>query len=225
MLRIGARGIQFIGGNVLCLIEAFDDGHIVFDLKSEDIYDDRAGRIMPERWKLFGNKAFDAEILQADGVDHSGGGLNEARRRITQHGFAGNALRYEAPDAAQRNDVLELDAVAEGTAGGDDWIDQIEAGEHDAHVRLHWQFLREWQRSGCSESASEAITGAAPVMAESIVPAVGASRDSTVWLAALRSAARRWCVRTPTAAECVERVLRSSARFANRASELQRGDG
>jgi hypothetical protein len=71
----------------------------------------------------------DADILQADGVEHAGGGLDDARRGVAGHGLQRDSLGDESADAVQRDDFFKLDAVAEGAAGGDDRVGQLDAGQ------------------------------------------------------------------------------------------------
>ena len=89
----------------------------------------------------------DADVLQADGVEHAGGGLDDARRGMTGHGLEGDALGDEGADAFERDDLFKFDAVAEGAAGGDDRVDQLDAGELHFHVGFHARiFPSEWMR-------------------------------------------------------------------------------
>ena len=87
--------------------------------------------------QLVANECFDADVLQADGVQHAGGGLDDAGRGVAGHGFAGEAFDDQAADAVERDDVFKLDAIAEGSAGGDDRVAELDPGEADRHIRLH----------------------------------------------------------------------------------------
>ena len=73
-----------------------------------------------ELGELFCDEGADAHVLEADGVDHAGGGLDDAGRGVAGHGLAGEAFGDEGADVVEGDDVFELDAVAEGSAGGDD---------------------------------------------------------------------------------------------------------
>ena len=61
---------------------------------------------------------------------------NNARRRIAGHGLARKPLGDEAAEFFERDDLFELDAVAEGAAGGDDRVRQWNTREAHAQVRL-----------------------------------------------------------------------------------------
>ena len=68
------------------------------------------------------DEAVHADALQADGVQHAGGRLDDARRRVA---FAlGNEqpLHADAAERGQIDDVGVLEAVAEAAAGGDDRV-------------------------------------------------------------------------------------------------------
>ena len=106
-----------------------DDGDVVFDGVAEDVDDDGAAGIVAQLGELFCDEALDADVLQADGVDHAGGGLDEAGRRVAGHGLAGEALGDEAADAVEGDDLFKLDAIAEGAAGGDDGRAELDSGE------------------------------------------------------------------------------------------------
>ena len=96
----------------------------------------------PELGELLVDEGAHADVLQADGVDHAGGGLDDARRGVAGHRLAREALGDEAADAVERDDVLELDPVAEGSAGCDDGRAKLDAGYGDAHV---WTFAGPWR--------------------------------------------------------------------------------
>ena len=136
-MDIGAGDIEFVGGDAVGLVEALDDGDVVADRVAEDIDDDVAAGIAREGRKFFGDELFDADVLQADGVEHAGGGLNDARRGMTGHRLERDALGHEAADPFERNNLFKLDAVAEGAAGGDDRVGQFKTGQRHFHVGFH----------------------------------------------------------------------------------------
>src|SRR5262249_37648293 len=77
-----------------------------------------------------------ADVLQADGVQHAGGGLKQPRRRIAHHRFARESFRDKAPQLPQRDHIFELDAVSKSSAGGDDRVLESNTAEVDAQIRL-----------------------------------------------------------------------------------------
>src|SRR6185437_9079347 len=75
-----------------------------------------------------------ADVLQADGIEHAGGGLAQPRARIARHGDAREALGDDAAQAAEIDDVLELGAVAERAACGQHGVFQTHTGDVNAQV-------------------------------------------------------------------------------------------
>ena len=53
------------------------------------------------------------------------------------HGLERDALGDEAADPLEGDDLFKFDAVAEGAAGGDDRVDQFDAGQRNSHVGFH----------------------------------------------------------------------------------------
>ena len=72
--------------------------------------------------QLLGDESLDPDVLEADGVEHPGGGLPDAWRRIAPPRLEGEALGHEAPDAAQIQKGLELGAVPESPGGREDRV-------------------------------------------------------------------------------------------------------
>jgi len=130
---VGAAGIELVHGDAGGVVEGADNFEAVFDGEAEDVGDDDDVLHALELWKLFGDEGTDAHVLEADGVDHASGGLDDARRGIAGHGLAGEALGDEGSDVIERDNVFEFDAVAKGSAGGDDGRAQLYA----CHVHVH----------------------------------------------------------------------------------------
>ena len=57
--------------------------------------------MLAQQRKLLFQKGACADVLQADGVQHSGRSLKQTRRRIAGHGLARKALGHEAAQPAQ----------------------------------------------------------------------------------------------------------------------------
>jgi hypothetical protein len=72
--------------------------------------------------------------LQADSIEHTRGGFTEPRWRRTFDGFPGQALYDEAAETVQINEMGELDAVAEGSAGGENGIPQAQGANLYAEI-------------------------------------------------------------------------------------------
>jgi hypothetical protein len=72
--------------------------------------------------------------LEADGIEHPGGGGVEAGRWGAFNGFAGQTLGDEASEAIQINQVGEFEAVTKGSAGGENRIPQAQRANFYAEV-------------------------------------------------------------------------------------------
>ena len=136
-MHVGAGDVELVGGDAFGVVEALDDRVVVADGVAEDVDDDFAGGIAAERRQLFLDEVVDADVLQADGVQHAGGGLDDARRGMAGHGFERDALGDEGADPLERDDLFKFDAVTEGAAGGDDRVGEFEAGQLHFHVGFH----------------------------------------------------------------------------------------
>ena len=97
---VGAGGVDLVGGDAFRVVETIDDSEVVVDGVAEDVDDDGAGGIGAQGRELVGDEFLDADILQADGVDHACGGFDEARGLVAGHGLGGNAFGDKAADAA-----------------------------------------------------------------------------------------------------------------------------
>ena len=78
-----------------------------------------------------------ADVLQPDSVQHSGGCLHHARSAVPRHRLKRNALGNKPANLLERDNVFELDAVAECAAGGNNRVDQHQPCHRDSHVRFH----------------------------------------------------------------------------------------
>ena len=70
-----------------------------------------------------------AGVLQTHGIDHAGGAVGDAGGGVAEAGLPGGSLEGEG---AQHVDVVELGklvAVAEGSAGGDQGVVQIQTAQ------------------------------------------------------------------------------------------------
>jgi hypothetical protein len=136
-MHVGARDIEFVGGDAFGVVESLDNLLVVTDGVAEDVDDDFAGGIAAEGRELFLDELSDADVLKSNGIKHAGGGLDDARRGMAGHGLDGNALGDERADAFERDDLFKFDAVAESAAGGDDRVGQFNAGKLHFHVGFH----------------------------------------------------------------------------------------
>ncbi len=130
---VRAAGVELVHGDAGGVVKRADDFEAVLDGEAKDVGDDDDVFDVLELGELFGDEGPDAHVLEADGVDHAGGGFDDAGRGVAGHGLTGEALGDEGSDVIERDDVFELDTVAEGSAGGDDGRAQLYA----CHVHVH----------------------------------------------------------------------------------------
>ena len=103
---------------------------------AEDVGEDDHIFLLPQRRKFFCEERRRANILQSNGIQHSGSGFKQARRRISRHRFFGETFDHESAEPVEMHDIFELDAIAECSGSGDDRIFQFDAGEADAQVGI-----------------------------------------------------------------------------------------
>jgi hypothetical protein len=72
--------------------------------------------------------------LEADGIQHPGGGLTKAGGGGSFDRFAGEAFGDEAAETIQVNEVGKFEAVAEGTTGCENRIPQAQRANFYAEV-------------------------------------------------------------------------------------------
>ena len=136
-VNVGAGDVEFVGGDAFRIVETRDDLEIVADRVAENVDDDFALGVALHRREFLCEVVDDADILQADGVQHAGRGLDDARRGVAGHGFKRDTLGDEGAQAIESDDLFEFDAVAEGAAGGDDRVHQFNTGQRNSHVGFH----------------------------------------------------------------------------------------
>jgi hypothetical protein len=76
--------------------------------------------------KLLGDEAAHSDALQADGVDHAGGCLGDARRLVSVPFVQEQALHDHGSQCGQVHRVGVFDAVAEAAAGGHERVDEAQ---------------------------------------------------------------------------------------------------
>ncbi len=130
-LGVGARDVELVGGDSFSFVECADHVLVLLLRVAEDVAEENDVFDLLQQRELFLEEGSHSNVLQADGVQHAGCSFKQPRRRIARHGLARESLDYEATDARERDDVLELDSVAEGAAGGDDRILQLDSRDRD----------------------------------------------------------------------------------------------
>src|ERR1700688_3745674 len=112
VLRIRAGDIQLVSGNAFALVENLNSVFVVFTRVYEDVGDHKNIFDFAQLGKLLVNKSAGANVLQSDGIQHSGCGLVEARRGIADHGLTRETFDHEPAELVQMHNVFELDAVS-----------------------------------------------------------------------------------------------------------------
>src|ERR1700690_2422186 len=134
---VGAGNIQLVSGNALAFVQDFQSMFVVFTGVAENIGDDHDVFDAAEFGKLVVHEGAGPDVLQADGVQHSGGGFIQARRRVADQGLARKAFDHESAQPLQVDDVFKFHAVAEGAAGGEDRVLQRDSGKTDTEIGSH----------------------------------------------------------------------------------------
>ncbi len=138
-MDVGAGDVQLVGRDALGVVEPLNYGKVLAHRVAEDVDDDLAVGIAAERGQLAFQVVVNANVLQADGVKHSGCRLHNARRVMAGHWLQRDALGDEPADPLQGDDLLKLDAIAKGAAGGDDRVDQFQTSQRNSHIGFHAQ--------------------------------------------------------------------------------------
>ncbi len=133
LLDVGAGNIEFVASKALGTLQDPDHFDVVLNGATEDVGYDRRIEFLQYR-EFFGYEGPDPHILEADGIEHAGGGREEPGSGGTFDGFPGKALCNEAAEAVQVNEVGEFEAVTKGSTGGENRITQAQRANFYAEV-------------------------------------------------------------------------------------------
>ncbi len=100
---------------------------------AKDVGDDRRIEFSQYR-EFFDYEGADPDVLEANGVEHPGGGGVEPWGGGPFDGFARKPLGDETSQAVQVNQVGEFEAVTEGSAGGENRVPQAQRANFYAEV-------------------------------------------------------------------------------------------
>jgi hypothetical protein len=92
------------------------------------------GAVSAQLGELEVKEGLSTYVLETYGVDHGGGGGEEARGSSAVHGGEGEALGDDAAEAPKIDEVGKFDAIAEGAGGGDDRVLEGELPDIDREV-------------------------------------------------------------------------------------------
>src|SRR5438309_7188627 len=148
MLGVGAGDVQLVSGDAFAFIEDADAALVFLAAVSEDIADHHYILFLAQLRQLFFYESAGADVLQADGVKHAGGSLEDARRGIAGHGLRRESFGDKAAQLFQSDDFFEFNAVAEGAAGGENRILEANAAELDRQIGHRYGAGRGRQRFG-----------------------------------------------------------------------------
>jgi hypothetical protein len=108
----------------------------VFNRGAEYVSDNDHAGYLAQPGQLLFHKSMHPDVLQPDGIHHSGGRLDDARACVPRHWLARQALGNERANPVQRYDLLELEAIAKGPAGRNHRRAQHHPGYRHVHVGL-----------------------------------------------------------------------------------------
>ena len=131
---IGAADVHLQPAHLVTLVQLLAGNYIVLHGKAADIGHHLFVENLFQLGQFFLNHLVHARVLQAHGVDETGGAVGNAGGGVAEAGLPCGALEGEG---AQDIDVVQLRefiAVAEGAAGGDHWVIQRDTAEGHAQV-------------------------------------------------------------------------------------------
>ena len=135
----------------------------VLDRLAGDVHDAR-GREAPERGQHVADESLEPRVLDADRVQHPGGRLDDARRRVPLAPRGRDALRDDAADPREVDDVRRFDPAAEGPRGDEDGILEGERPDRDLERASRRGPLRRGRRVRASRSAKYRRSSGAPIV-------------------------------------------------------------
>src|SRR5205807_989186 len=110
---------------------------VIFAGIAEYIGNDHRIFDLAKPWQFFFYERPSTNILQSNGIQHSSGRFVQARRRIADHRLFRESLYDKAAQAVEMNYVFKLNSIAEGAAGGNDWVLQLNPRKTHCEVGAH----------------------------------------------------------------------------------------
>ncbi len=108
--------------------------HVLLQGETADVGDDRAVKEPGNVGNLLMEDCVHAGILEANGVQHAGGGFGNAGLGVARAGLGGGALPGEGAQNVQVIELRKLPPVAEGSRGGNDGVFQCHPSQSDGQV-------------------------------------------------------------------------------------------
>jgi hypothetical protein len=136
--RVWTGNIQLVGGEAFRVLKNSYYAGIFFHSVTKHVGND-CGSVRAQRRELFRNEHTHSHVLQAHGVEHSGGRFTEPRSRGARDRFEGESFDHYSAEAVEIHQVGKLDAVSEGAAGGNDGIGKAQRANVDGEVHCAGQ--------------------------------------------------------------------------------------
>ena len=105
---------------------------ILFRGKAADIGHDRLVEDCTELWELLPDDPVHTRILQSDGIQHAGGSLRNARRRVSEAGLSRGPLEGKCTELIDIIELCKFVAIAEGPARRDHRVIEPDPAERDS---------------------------------------------------------------------------------------------
>jgi hypothetical protein len=133
-LDVRARDVQLDRGDALGVRENLRDLGVLVDRAAADVHHHH-GAMGPQLGQPLGDEPVHADALQADGVDHAGRRLDDARRHVAFALGEKETLHAHRAQRRQIDRVGVLDAVAETAARGNERVLQRQRANTSRQIR------------------------------------------------------------------------------------------
>ena len=135
-LDVRTRDIQLERGDAFDVRKNARELDVLLQRRAADVHDD-GGTPGTQLRHLFGDEPVDADSLEADGIQHAGGGLHDAGRRVSFALGKEETLYGDAAERRQIDQVGVFGAVPETTARGDERVFQRQRADGNREVHVH----------------------------------------------------------------------------------------
>ena len=115
VLGVGTRNVQLVSRDAFGVFQDADHFGVVARLRIRKRWRKSRSEAGASAGSFSVDEGAHADVLQADGVDHAGFGLPQARRRIAGDRLARKSFDHQAAHGVQIGDAGEFDAVAVGS--------------------------------------------------------------------------------------------------------------
>src|SRR3990172_2990073 len=126
VLEVGGGDVDLDAADAGDAVQAAGQLGVVGDAVGGDVDDDGDAPGGPDGGDVAQDRR-QADVLEADGVDHAGGGLGDARLDVAAAGPEGDSLADDGAEALDIEHLLVFEAVGEGAGGRHDGVGQGQA--------------------------------------------------------------------------------------------------